>query len=168
MSNLFFAPIPRLVRTREGLQRTRAPNRAASAQAPPALTEMQDAPHTESQRTGRRRPAVRRSTRPTTGEPAPQNWSFRPRTWLSTNRSAALRGKFSPPEKGSLPPHGLHRRLLLRRGLLLHGAAVLHGHCLLLPLTYALRMLFAFMPLRIALRFAFAIGRRACRSLRLK
>ena len=61
----------------EGPEHARAPTRVASAQAPPALTEMQDAPHTESQRTGRRRPAVRRPTRPTTGEPAPQNWSNR-------------------------------------------------------------------------------------------
>merc|ERR1719271_1701929 len=85
--------------------------------------------------------AVRHSTRPTTAEPAPQKWSFRPRTWLSTNRSAALRGKFSPPEKGSLPPHGLHRRLLGSRGLLLpHGAALhtLHRLCLLATLAHRL------------------------------
>ena len=48
--------------------RTRAPNWAASAQAPPALSEMQDAPHSESQRMGRQRPAGRRSTRPTKRE----------------------------------------------------------------------------------------------------
>ena len=43
------------MRTNEGPEHARAPKRAASAQAPPALPEMQDAPHTESQRTGRRR-----------------------------------------------------------------------------------------------------------------
>merc|ERR1719174_3555378 len=55
--------------------------------------EVQDALHTESQRTGRRRPAVRRSTRPTTGEPAPQNWSnsgpARGRRRTDPRRSAA-------------------------------------------------------------------------------
>ena len=89
--------------------------------------------------------ALGRSTRPTTGVPAPQNSSFRPRTWPSTNRFAALRGKASHrlrcgPKRGSLPPHGLHRRLLRSRSLLRpHGAALhaLHGLRLLAAYKFA-------------------------------